>query len=195
LKELPAAYFEYFSLDLAQNRKAAVILNLVGIPLLIGCGWLFVRLAQRLNPAFAEAQLTVSFLTLFLTLLAIFSIVLLHEAVHGLFLWLFTNERPIYGYSWYYAYAGAPDWYLPKLPYIAVALAPLIMITLAGVGLLPFVPGTAVIPLIVALTTNAAGAIGDVAVVLWVLAQPADVLVRDSGPAFSAYRQDQVNGR
>jgi hypothetical protein len=194
IKQLPAHYYEHATLDLAQNRWAAVILNLLGIPLLLGWGWLFVRLAQLLSPAFrtmlATGDFTLSIANLLLWLGAILGVIILHELVHGFFLWLITQERPVFGYSWYYAYAGAPDWYLPRAPYIIVALAPLVAISLVGVALLPFVPGTAVIVLLLALITNAAGAVGDIFVTIWVLWQPTDVLIRDTGPAFTLYRQE-----
>ena len=195
IKQLPPLYYERATLDLSQNKWAAVILNLVGIPLLLGLGWFFVRMAQLFSPAFrtilASRNFSLSITSFLLWTVVILGVIVLHELVHGFFLWLFTRERPVFGYSWYYAYAGAPDWYLPRRPYIVVSLAPLVIITLVGMVLLPFVPATAVIPLLLAITANAAGAVGDILATIWVLWQPANILIRDTGTAFTLYRQEE----
>lgn len=121
-------------------------------------------------------------------LVAIVLVILLHELVHGLFFWWFTGKRPHFGAGAGYAYAAAPpDWYLPRRQYIIVALAPLGLITVMGLALLPFLPATAVIYLFVALLFNAVGSVGDLAVVGWLLRKPAQLLVQDSGPAMTIY--------
>jgi len=48
--------------------------------------------------------------------------------------------------------------------------------------------------IILALTINAAGAVGDYIVVMWVLGQPAHILLRDEGTAVSAYKRLEFEG-
>lgn len=55
--------------------------------------------------------------------------VVVHEGLHGLVFWRITRERPKFAFKWYYASASAGDWYLPRLPYLAATLLPLIAIT------------------------------------------------------------------
>lgn len=196
VKVLPPGYYEHASIDLSRNRRAAVWLNVAGIPSILGWGWLFFRLAQWLNPqlmAEMASGMVVSAGRFWGWITAVIGVIILHELVHGLFLWLLTGERPVFGFSWYYAYAGAPDWYLPRWPCIVVALAPLVVISLVGVLLLPFLPPAAALALLLALVTNAGGAIGDIFVTVWVLRQPPTVLMRDTGPAFTLYRQGPSN--
>lgn len=104
------------------------------------------------------------------------------------FFWLFTGERPKLGWKWLYAYASAPDWYLPRNQHLVVAAAPLLLITAAGLTLLTFVPEPALPAILIATVANAAGSIGDVVVLILLLFQPREALVQDTGDAIHIYR-------
>ena len=82
---------------------------------------------------------------------------------------------------------AAPDWYLPRNPYLIVGLAPLVLLTVLGLGLLPVLPRSVLPPAWFALTFNAAGAVGDMVVVGWLLTKPRSVLVNDEGDKFSVF--------
>jgi hypothetical protein len=120
-----------------------------------------------------------------------FLMIVVHELIHGLFFWLFTRERPTFGFKGAYAYAAAPDWYMPRNQYAIVGLAPLVLMTLAGLVLLPVIPVWAIPALLFVVVTNAAGAVGDIAVVGWLLLQPRATLVNDIGDAVTLYRPTQ----
>lgn len=187
-KSLPHNYTHYYTLDLTKNRTLLVVINLVGIGLFFFFGWLFLRITAALRPGVTflggEANLT-GLLALLATYLGV---LVIHELVHGAFFWLITRERPFFGFKGLYAYAAAPDWYLPRDPFLVVGLAPLVLITLAGVALIPVMP-EAVLPFwVFGLTINAAGAIGDMLVVGWLLTLSRSILVRDEGDKFSVYR-------
>ncbi|NJN17657.1 MAG: DUF3267 domain-containing protein [Oscillochloris sp.] len=81
------------------------------------------------------------------------------------------QARSLLGLVWkgLYAYAAAPDWYLPRRPYFSVALAPLLAISLLGIGMLLIVPATWIPVVLLAIVLNAAGAIGDLPVAAWLL--------------------------
>jgi hypothetical protein len=112
----------------------------------------------------------------------------LHELVHGAFFWLFTHQRPHFGFKGAYAYAAAPDWYIPRRQYMLVGISPLVVLSLLGVLLLPVLPAGALLPWLVALAGNAAGAVGDALIVGWLLFQPDSVLVQDHGDAVTVYK-------
>ena len=61
-----------------------------------------------------------------------------HELIHGLFFWLFTGSAPRYGLGLSYAYAAAPDWYIPRRKYQVTGLAPVVII---GLGCLLLMMG------------------------------------------------------
>ena len=113
--------------------------------------------------------------------------IVLHEAIHGAFFWLFTRDRPVFAFKGYAASASAPEWHIPRCQYLVVGLAPLVILTLLGLLLLAVAPDAWVVPLVLAITFHGAGTIGDVASVLWLLRFPRGTLFRDTGDVLTAY--------
>lgn len=72
-------------------------------------------------------------------LLVVVLAVISHELIHALFFRFFTGEWAIFGFKGIYAYAAAPQWYIPRNLHIAVALAPLVILSLLGVLLIPWI--------------------------------------------------------
>lgn len=185
---LPPGYAPYFTLDLSKNLRLVLLLNLVAILLFAGFGWLSFRLAAAILPPVRLAENSaITGLTLLACLLAYALILVLHELVHGAFFWLFTHQRPHFGFKGAYAYAAAPNWYLPRRQYMLVGISPLLVLSLFGLLLLPVLPPGGLLPWLVALAGNASGAIGDALIVGWLLFQPDTVLVQDHGDAVTAY--------
>lgn len=203
-KHLPAGYQEYLTINLAKNKLLFVLLNIAGLALFVGFGWLFVQITLLLRPDAAPlmqvlddssgggVMFTLPFAWVWGTLLALLLVPVLHEAAHGLCFWLFTRDRPRFAYNVFYAYAAAPDWYIPRNPYLIVGLAPLVLLSLVGVGLLPLVPQPSVPLLVAFLVLNAAGAVGDLAIICWLLFQPSNLLARDTGDAITLYCSAQA---
>jgi hypothetical protein len=169
---LPPDYTPYFTLDLSKSKRLVLLLNVLAIGLFIGFGYLFLRAAILILPdGYTAVQDDGFWSTLGYSLLAYLLMLVLHELVHGLFFWLFTRERARFGFKGAYAFATAPGWYFSKRHYLAVGLAPLILL-----------------PWLVATAGNASGAIGDLLIVGWLLTQPEPVLIQDQGDAVTAYR-------
>lgn len=188
-QELPPAYYPVRTLDMSKDRGMLVLLNLVGLGLFFLFGWLFLRLTLLLRPEFASYRLTLTSIWGIVALLVVYAgVLVLHELVHGLFFWLVTRERPHFGFKGVYAYASAPGWFISRNPYLAVGLSPLVVISVLGIALIPFVPLGAIIPLLFALTANASGAVGDLATTVILLSHPPVALVRDTGDAFTVYQ-------
>ena len=188
-KTLPANFAQFHSLDLT-NRKLVIGMNVMGVLLLFIFGWLFLGVAALLTPQFfwLELQIFAQLTKLPTILLIILLVVVLHELSHALFFWLFSRERPQVGFNLLYAYAAAPDWYFTRRQFVLIGLAPVLLLTLAGLITMPWVSIITTTRLVLALTVNAAGAIGDFIVIIWVLGQPADILLRDEGTAVTAYK-------
>lgn len=188
-KRLPENYVHFRTLDLTKNKAVMILLNLAGLILFFLFGWFFLWLAMLMRSGQAPLQFNFPLLPWLLALLATYAgVLILHELVHGLFFWLITRERPYFGLKQLYAYAAAPDWYIPRNPYLLVGLAPLILITFLGIILIPFVSQFGLILLLFAMTANAAGAIGDIFVVGWLVNLPSGILVRDDGDTFAVYK-------
>jgi hypothetical protein len=200
ITQLPDGYSERASIDLKRDYQFVLWMQLWG---LLGLGIslvLFWRLMIALRPEsrglftlierLPEGGVSIQFpLGLLVGLLAsTVLMVVLHEAVHGIFFWLFTSRRPRFGFKIYYAYAATPPGvYLTRRMYFVVGAAPLVLLSIAGVLLLPVVPLWAVPTLYFFLVGNASGSIGDVMVLFWLLRMPAETLVEDLGDAMIAY--------
>ncbi len=186
-KELPPTYVQSTTLDLSQDKKAFVLLNVLGVVVMLLTGWFLIWLTPMLRPE-PSLELTIQgWLIIPIFLVALAGITTLHEAIHGVFFWLFTRERPTFGFKGVYAYAASPAWYMPRNAYLIVGLAPVVFITTLGVALLPVLPYVAVVPTMVLLAAHAGGAAGDLYVTFWCLMKPNTILMRDVGDAITMY--------
>lgn len=191
-KQLPPYYQTAGVLDLSRNRSALIGLTIGAMAAFFLFGWLALTLLATLRPDLGSVSFQVGagnllpFLLGFIALIAL--TVVVHEAIHGLFFWLFIRERPHFAFKGLYAYAAAPDWYLPRRQHLIVTVAPLVVITVIGLLGMWVASAAVVIPLVLVVVLNAAGAVGDLVAAAWLLAQPATTLVRDSGDAITLYR-------
>lgn len=194
LKTLPPDYHKVGTLDLRTNRRALVLLNIFGALLLVLSGLVFLQIGLWLRPEAASRlsfQITspAEFIRIILALLAIIVVMLVvHEAIHGVFFWLFTGSPPAFGIGAGYAYATAPGWYLPRNQYLLIGLAPLVIISLGGLALIPVAPVDWFLSLLALVCLNISGAVGDLAVAGWLLTQPPTCLAQDHGAAITLYR-------
>lgn len=191
-RTLPPNYQVAGQINLA-NWRMTIALNLAGLVLLFPVAWLFVRYATLvrpgiLSPRFTTVLIGLDILGFFLTL---FVTMTLHEGVHGFFFWYFTRARPKIGANLFYAYAAAPGWYFPRNQFLIIGITPLLLLTLGGLLLLPVAPLLWVPRLLLGLTVNAAGAVGDMLVVGWLLPRPGTTYIKDDGPHMILY-QDRL---
>ncbi|HKB49029.1 MAG TPA: DUF3267 domain-containing protein [Ktedonobacterales bacterium] len=208
-KVLPAAFQPYATIDLAKNKALLAGLTLLGLGLFFVFGWLFIQLAIVLRGGADAAQVpgvdltasasgafsfTLSGSWIVAVLLACFLVPVVHEATHGIFFWVFTRGRPRFAFKVLYAYAAAPDWYFPRGPYLLVGLAPLVLLSFGGAALLHVAPVALVPTLLAFLVFNAAGAVGDIVISIWLLFQPATLLARDTGDGITLYRAASQGG-
>lgn len=106
-------------------------------------------------------------------------IILVHEAIHGM-AFTFWGGKPHYGAKLPYAfYCGARNQIFRRNHYLVVGLAPLVVITIAGIVFTLLVPALASY-VILASIANFSGAAGDVWAVARLLRQPRHVLVEDT---------------
>jgi hypothetical protein len=177
-------------------KKGGVLwlLNLAGLVLLGFFGWFFVQMLYWVRPSSARAGLSLvasgigGLLVLLLSFVfSIGAMIVLHEGVHGLFFWLFTRARPSFAFKGAYAYAALPGWYLPRNQYFITSLAPFVLISVAGMGLLAICPPSWFVLVLSVMVLNASGAVGDLWVAIWLLRQPVECLAQDEGDAMTLY--------
>jgi hypothetical protein len=191
-KTLPADYQHQKILDLSSSR-VMLWLNIAAIPILFFFGWLFSQLMILINPVNPFPKGIWGIITAFTGLqiialpISILLMLVFHEMVHGIFFWIFTHERPKFAFKGIYAYAAAPGWFLPRGQYVVVGLSPLIVISLLSIFLSPIVSLNIIPYLFLIAIFNAAGALGDMVVVYWVIRQANKPLIQDQGDKFLAF--------
>jgi hypothetical protein len=194
MQTLPENYQEARTIDIKKDRRLFIIFNIGAFVLLIAAGAFFIRMISMLRPegmVELSRQLNegVSFniFTIIWLLAITVGYVLLHEAVHGIFFWLYTRSKPKFALRWYYAYAAAPTWYIPRNQYLVTALAPLVVISVIGLLVITISPPALFLPIWFFITMNASGAIGDILVAVWLLFKPSSGMIRDQGDAITLF--------
>jgi hypothetical protein len=199
---LPTNYSRYTVLEPSKNPKFIFGAIIIGIALLIIAGWLFVIFSNSLRPTaldgmrfhdlFTSTATGSSFVipsTFFQNIgLALIAVLILHEFVHGLFYWLFSNRRPNFGFQGLLPYAAAPSGvYFPRNKFLIVGLSPLILLTAAGLLLIVIVPIAYVPFLLFFVAFNAAGAAGDLIMVLQLISFSSATMMEDNGSGVIIY--------
>lgn len=196
-KTLPANYRLLRILDFS-SRRTSVWLNLAAVPLLFVYGWLFTKIIYYFRSINTSAAGTWGLFTAFsgyeliVLLLCIAFMLIFHEIIHGAFFWIFSGEKPKFALKTWYAFAAAPDWCFPPFQYAVIGISPFLVISILSIAFASFVHASIVPYLIYIATFNAAGALGDMIVVSWVLRQPASIMVQDQGDKYLTFGPDHV---
>ena len=191
-KILSPDYKHLRSFDLKRDRSLLIKLNLAGLFLLLPVGWLFLSLGTLLNPQTSPVSSIRSPTSslpfqILAYLCAAFLAIILHELIHGIFFWIVTRTPPKFGFKGAYAFAAAPEWYIARDPYLWIGISPLIVISLAGILVIPALQPWILPAWLFMLIVNATGAVGDVYVVSWLIRKPKNLLIQDSGDLIIVY--------
>jgi hypothetical protein len=203
ISELPEGYRLIGKIDISKDHRLLWGLQLAGLVAFFIFGWAFLQAAYILNPH-AEQILSISSVMdqtgdggfsltipgawLLGFIAAMILMIVFHEAVHGLFFWLFTARRPRFGFKGAYAYAALPPGiYLPRSRYLIVGAAPLVLLSFIGLLFLTFAPAWALPGLLIFLVSNATGSIGDLYVIYWLSRMPDSILIQDHGDMMMAF--------
>jgi hypothetical protein len=160
-------------------------LFLVGLVIFLGLNVLAYRLAAGQNGVALSWGLVL--LVIGANILSYLLIMALHEGVHGL-VFALMGGRPIFGAKLPFAlYCSAPNQLFTRNAYLAVGLAPLVVISLAGMVLIFLEPTLA--PYVqLALIGNFSGAAGDLWAARILLRQPPTVYALDQASGFEVYQ-------
>lgn len=189
---LPSGYREIYSLDLQKDKKTALIVNLLTLPL-AALTFVIGHLIVPISDLFADDGISpYKFFIQMLALMVLYLI--LHELVHGICMKAFVNTKIKYGFTGLYAFAGC-DAYFCKTAYIIIALAPICVwgVVLALLCLFSSKEYFWVFYLIQIL--NISGAAGDIYVTYKFSKLPSDILVRDTGVAMTVYSTEHNEGK
>jgi energy-coupling factor transporter transmembrane protein EcfT len=180
-----------YSFNLFKNRRAFWALNGGGIALLILFGMLFSWVVSLIRPSIAF-ELAISSANALFVCLSLLGIaagqMVLHELVHGVFIWLFTRSRPTFGFRGWYAYAAAPGWFFSRGQYLVVLLAPFVLLSVLGLILLTIVSQRiALMTILLAAVLNAASSVSDLWITLLIIRERRPIVIEDLGDGMNFY--------
>lgn len=178
-KPVLPGYREVLYWRLSESPSRLGLMQGLAVVLLLGSGWVLFRFASWLAP---EAVLPVNFggRAVLAIIAAVLVMILMHEGVHGMMMRLF-GARPVFGIWWEIgvAYATAPGHPFTRNQFVAIAVAPLVVLSVGGVLMLPFAPPWLIPALLVFVAFNISGAAGDVWMTVLCLGYPAEAMVID----------------
>jgi Putative zincin peptidase len=119
------------------------------------------------------------------TIAALVILPVVHELVHGAVAAL-CGGKPVYGIGPGVAFCHFRE-FVGTWPYAAILVAPLLLLSIVGVVLMPVTPGLLRGPLLAILVTNASGAVGDIASLAQLSRLPPDALIADTSHGFEVY--------
>lgn len=183
---LPEGYTEIYSVDLQKNKKMAVTINAIAIAIaavMVVPALFLVPISTLFD---MESGIGAYLLRFGVLALGSVAYIILHELVHGITMKLFGTKKIKYGFTGMYAFAGSDDYY-GKLPYITIALAPIVVWGIVLAVLCLLVPCEWFWVVYFIQITNISGAAGDLFVTARFSRFPADILVRDYGVGMKVY--------
>lgn len=174
-RSLPEGYVLAGTIQLKGNPKLWRLLTLLSVPWTIISFGLMGMLSALVRPqgwVFDMRDLSVvPFIAIIVggLVATLVLTIVIHEAVHGVVLWLITGARPVFGFKGLYAYTDAPGWYLGRWPMLAAIAAPLILLPVPGLALVAWASSGWSIFVMLGLTVNTVASIGDLYLMFKVL--------------------------
>ena len=178
---LPAGYIQSGQIDLKKDKRLTILLNIGALIVFALSFYLLSAFTAWVRPDIMTFSGTITVTNILGALGLTVLILLLHEGIHGLFFWIFSRSRPVFGLRPLYAYAGAPNWFFPKRQFTITALAPLVIIGAAGLLLLPLAPISWIFMIVLLVALNTSGASGDVFVFIRLLKSSPTSFANDTG--------------
>jgi len=186
-KTLQEGYTQSSEINLKKNKRLAITLNIASIFLFILSFFLLLRFAALVRPDITNTSgsITIGVLAVLAGLMLI--IFTIHELIHGVFFWVFTRSKPVFGLHLFYAYAGAPDWYIPTRQFAITAIGPLVILGAVGLLLILLAPMSWIVFIIFFIAMNTAGSMGDLFVFSRLLKLSPTCLMNDTGDVITFY--------
>ncbi|MBQ9960692.1 MAG: DUF3267 domain-containing protein [Firmicutes bacterium] len=183
---LPNGYDLYERIDLTKDKKtfnAIMIWSVAALVVMIAAGLPEHSFLAAFDMPTEKVLICVAAMAI-----GLLAYILLHEAVHGVFIWFFTGSKPSFGFDLKsgMAYAGS-TWFFKKWPYIVIALAPVVIWGIVLAVLCSKAEECYFWYIYAIQIMNITGAAGDLYVTYMVSRMPSEVLATDSGTAMNFY--------
>jgi hypothetical protein len=194
-KTLPEGYVLSGEINLKKNKKLAITLNIAAFIVFVLTFFLLSSTAALIRPDLINTSGTINLVGLAVGIGLTVILMTIHELIHGFFFWVFTRSKPVFAIRLFYAYAGAPDWYIPTRQFMVVALAPLVVIAAVGLLLILLVPISWIMFIIFFVALNTGGAMGDILVFTRLFKLSPTSLANDTGDVMTFYEHQSTIDR
>ena len=188
-KTLPEGYAQSGEINLKKNKGLAITLNIAAVPVGVLSFFLLASIATSIRPSLMDFSGTLTAGTAAIAVGLVVILMTIHELIHGVFFWIFTRSKPVFALRLFYAYAGAPDWYIPARQFAFVVLNPLVIIGATGFLLVLLVPESWVLFIAFLVALNTGGSMGDLLVFTRLLKLPPASLTNDTGDVVTFYER------
>ena len=189
---LPEGYAQSGEINLKKNKRLAITLNIVASFGAVISFYLLSSFAALVRPGIMNLSGTITVGVVAVLVGLVVLLLTIHELVHGFFFWVFTRSRPVFAIRLFYAYAGAPDWYIPTRQFAFVAVGPLVIIDAVGLLLMLLVPESWVLALVLLVAFNTAGSMGDLLVFTRLFKLSPTCLANDTGDVVTFYERQST---
>ena len=189
VETLPDGYREIYSIDLQNEKKMSLIVNLLAVNiafiLLVP-----MNLYAPISLLFDMENGLSSYIIRFVSLIVLMIVyMVLHELTHGIAMKICGTKKVKYGFTGLYAFAGSNDYYNKK-SYIFIALAPIVLWGIIIAIINPFVPLEWFWVVYIIQILNLSGAAGDLFVTVKFSGFPKDILIRDYGVGMTVFSKE-----
>ena len=184
LKNLPDGYVIVREIDALNNRHDFNRINLYAF-IVFGAMMLMLIKKPFEIPHLTDTRFDMVLFWILISI-AIAIYMVLHEVVHGIFIYLTSGQKPTFGLKLPYAFA-ASSMYFDKRSYIVIALAPIILFGILLCRLNIIAPAEWFWFVYILQMINLSGSMGDVYISGIVLRLPPDTLAYDAGTQMRFY--------
>jgi len=193
-KTLPEGYTQSGEIDLKKNKRLAITLNIGAFFVAVLSFYLLSSFSVLVRPGLMNTSGTITASALAVLVGLVVMLLTIHELIHGFFFWVFTRSRPVFAIRLFYAYAGAPAWYIPTRQYAFVTVGPLVIIDAVGLLLMLLGPESWVLFIAFVVAFNTGGSMGDLLVLTRLFKLSPTSLVNDTGDVITFYEHPSTIG-
>lgn len=189
IKELPEGYKRVAYVNLQKNKKTSLLINVISGVLALLMAFLMhlaVPFTDAINLSGGMETLMQDIIVL---MIASTAYILLHEAVHGIFMKIFGCKKLKFGFTGLYAFAGT-DELISKKVYFIIALAPVVILGIILLAVLFFVSMPVFWLVYLLEIVNVSGSVGDIFVIVTFSKMPDDILIHDNGVSMNVYSKE-----
>lgn len=178
--------------DILENRRTIIYLNLLTIPLLIVFVFIFKLIVDLTRKLIVETT-NISIMNFFAFAIFLIISLIIHELIHGLFFKIFNPQGKLkFGFKSGMLYASSVDSYYSKIQAILILMAPFMILT-ALYSLVYFLQIVTPFFYISIAALHGSGCIGDFWFTYLLLKSPKNIVMRDTQVGIDIYLVNEAS--